>query len=278
MATHSSHIEPVVTDILQRGPREIANLIEEVRKTRGSATKQGVYQTLRKLKAEEKIVLHGRSVSLNIQWLRKMSDFFSIAQYFYSPAHGNPDYVLHLREKEKVTFTFKTLVELDIFTSHAIHMLVAIIDAHDPIYAFNPHEIFSYGRSESEAILLEAMEEINKQVLLLATHSSPLDSELKKRFARTNVQYHIEHSVPFDTGRYYFNVYGHYLLEIYLDSHISALLETFFESTSSFTKEAQEELARIFTTKGRHRVVISRNKKKSDRYKTFFAKFFAIPA
>lgn len=240
-------------------------------------TKQGVYQALRKLKAEEKIVLHGRSASLNIQWLRKMGDFFSIAQHFYSPAHGNPDYVLNLREKEKVTFTFKTLVDLDIFTSHAIYMLAAIIDAHEPIYAFNPHEIFSYGRSESEAMLLEVMEEIHKQVLLLATHSSPLDSELKKRFSGTNVQYHIEHDVPFDTGKYYFNVYGGYLLEIHLDMRVSAELEMFFESTGSFTKEAQEKLSYIFATKGRHKVVISRNKTKSDRYKKFFAKFFAIP-
>ena len=277
MTTYSSHIEPVIVGILQRGPREIVDLIEEVRKSRGSVTKQGVYQSLRKLKAEEKIVLHGRSASLNIQWLRKMSDFFSIAQYFYSPAHGNPDYVLHLREKEKVVFTFKTLVDLDVFASHAIHMFAAIIDAHEPIYAFNPHEIFSYGRSESEAILLKAMEEINKQVLLLATHSSPLDSELKKRFAGTNVQYHIEHNVPFDTGRYYFNVYGQYLLEVYLDSHVSKELETFFKNTGSFTKEAQEELSRIFATKGRHKIVISLNKKKADKYKTFFAKFFVIP-
>ena len=237
-------------------------------------TRQGVYRVLRKLKLEEKIVIHGKSVSLNIQWLRKMSEYFSVAQYYYSPKHDNPNFFLNLKEHEKVSLTFKTLLDLDIFASHVIHMLAEIIGEHEPVFVFNPHEFFSYGRPESEKMLFEAMQEMKKQVFILSSHENPLDLALKKQFDGTRVQYHIVPIVPFDKGNYYFNVYGDYLLEITLDKNITAALEAFYVKTPVFDEQAEKELFEIFAHKSRHKLVITRNKKKTDTYKKFFSKYF----
>lgn len=270
----TEHVEKLVIDTLQRGSCSTAALIESIDRQRKGVTKQGVYRVLRKLKKEEKVVQHGRSVSLNIQWLRKMSDFFSIAQHYYSPRQSNPDFFLNLREKEKVTFTFKTLVDLDAFASHVIHMLAEIMGENEPVYVYNPHEVFAYGRKEAEEMLLDAFEKLHKKLFVLSTYHSPLDEALKKQFTGTHVEYHIEEDVPFDTETYYFNVYSDYLLEIRLDRHIAGEIHAFYAETKVFNAAAEQQLAQVFLTKGRHRLTLSRNKAKAARYKKFFAKYF----
>lgn len=267
------HVENLVIGTLQKGSCTTAELIEKVDQDRKGATKQGVYRVLRKLKKEEKIIKHGRSVSLNIQWLRKMSDFFSVAQYYYSPKQ-NPDFFLNLREKERVAFTFKTLVDLDAFASHVIHMLAEIMRPDEPVYVYNPHEVFAYGREEAEKMLLDALEEMQKKIYVLSTHAFPLDVALRTHFAGTLVEYHIETGVPFDTQTHYFNVYSDYVLEIRLDPHIAALIDAFYRETKEFDGAARERLARIFETHGRHRLTLSRHRAKAARLKKFFSKYF----
>ncbi|MBI4088858.1 hypothetical protein HY415_02055 [Candidatus Kaiserbacteria bacterium] len=270
----NSGIEGAVIELLQRGPLPILELIDGVDASRRGTTRQGVYRVLRKLRREEKIVIHGKSVSLNLQWLRRMSEYFSVAQYYYSLKHSNPDFFLNLEEREKISFTFKTLLDLDIFASHVIHMFAEIIGEHEPVFVFNPHEVFSYGRREAEKMLLKAMLEMKKQVFILSSRESPLDIALKKQFDGTRIQYHIEPTVPFDRGNYYFNVYGDYLLEITLDKNITATLEAFYLKTSMFDEQAEKELLEIFARKSRHKLIITKNKKKTDAYKRFFSKYF----
>lgn len=267
-------IEDAVIKLLQKGSLPISELIDKVDSLRHGATRQGVYRVLRKLKREEKIVIHKKSVSLNLQWLRRMSEYFSVAQYYYSPKHSSPDFFLNLEEREKIVFTFKTLLDLDIFASHVIHMLTEIMEEHEPVLAFNPHEFFSYGRREAEKMLFEAMREMKKQVFILSSHENPLDSALKKQFDGTSVQYHIVPTVPFDKGNYYFNVYGDYLLEFILDTRVGDELEAFYAKTVVFDDQAEKELSEIFVHKGRHKLTITKNKRKTGVYKKFFSKYF----
>ena len=270
-------IEESVLKILQRGSLPVSELISGVDAVRHGATRQGVYRVLRKLKRDEKVIIQKKAVSLNLQWLRKMSEYFSLAQYYYSPKYGNSDFFLNLGEREKIAFTFKTLLDLDIFASHVIHMLAEIMGKHESVFAFNPHEVFSYGRKESEKMLFEEMQEMKKQVLILSSHDDPLDVALKKRFDGTSIQYHIEPKVPFDKGNYYFNVYGNYLLEFVLDKKLTDEIGAFYAKTSVFDAEAEKEFSEIFARKSRHKLTITKNTRKTGAYKQFFSRYFYIP-
>ena len=84
-------IEQLTLKTLQKGTISTIKLIENIFALRPKTTKQGVYRVLRKLKNEEKIVIHGKFVSLNLHWIKNMNEFFSLAQFYYSPKVASSD-------------------------------------------------------------------------------------------------------------------------------------------------------------------------------------------
>lgn len=267
-------IEDAITRILQKGPLPTRELIRGVGVSLHGVTRQGVYRALRKLKAEEKVVTHSKSVSLNLLWLRQMGEFFSLAQHFYSPQSNNPEPFLNLGDKEKLSLSFKTLVDLDVFASHVIHLLAEVMPSGEPIYVYNPHEVFAYGRQEAEQLLLEVVVEMERDVYLLSSRETPLDTALKARFSGSNVQYHIEPGLLPDDSDFYFNVYGDFVLEIRVDSEVTEDIEQFYRTHTVFDAQAQERIGDIFSKRARHRVTISRNHAKAARFKKMFSKYF----
>ena len=269
-------IEQILFTLLQKGTMTIPELIEAIERTRPQTTKQGVYRVLRKLKNEEKIVIHGKSVSLNLHWIKNMSEFFSLAQYYSSPKLAADGSFLGIQEKDKVVYFFKNLKLLDAFWSHAFHMFNAVLPADKPILVYNPHEWFAYARPETEQTLLRAMKEKNRQVLVVVTHNESLDQKLKTRFSSDTLQYHSMDKKIFDKENYYLNIFGDFLIEVSIDQNIAQHIDTFFKKTQKFTNAAKEELMQIVSQAGRNKLTISRNKKKATKYKKMMSKYFFI--
>ena len=184
-------IEQLILKTLQKGTISTVGLIEKISSVRLATTKQGVYRVLRKLKNEEKIVIHGKSVSLNLHWIKNMNEFFSLAQFYHSPKVANPDGFLNVREKDKIVYFFKNLNLLDSFWSHAFHMFNEVLSPKEPIFVYNPHEWFAYARQETEQTLIKTMKEKNRQVLITVANNNSLDKELKKKFGSDILQYNI---------------------------------------------------------------------------------------
>lgn len=269
-------IEQLVLKILQKGTIPTIKLIESVSIIRLKTTKQGVYRVLRKLKAEEKIVIHGKSISLNLHWIKNMNEFFSLAQFYYSPKVASPDGFLNVREKDKIVYFFKNLNLLDSFWSHAFHMFAEVLDPKEPILVYNPHEWFAYARQETEQTLIKTMNEKNRQVLITVAHSDPLDKELKKKFGSDLLQYDIADKNIFEKQNYYLNIFGDCLIEVFIDQKIAKQIDDFFKKTKFFDDKAREELLEIISKNGKNKLVISRNKKKTEKYKKILSKNFYI--
>ena len=65
MESTDKSVEEAVLNILQKGTLLGTEIVRQTSLLRTDTTKQAVYRVLRKLKKEEKIVIHGKSVSLN---------------------------------------------------------------------------------------------------------------------------------------------------------------------------------------------------------------------
>ena len=269
-------IEEILFQILQKRSFSTIDLISEIIFLRPGTTKQGVYRVIRKLKREEKIVVYGKVVSLSLHWLKKMSDFFSLAQFYYLPKTAGHQSFLDAREGDKIVYFFKNLNLLDSFCTHAIYMFTEISDPEEPIFAYNPHEWFVYARKEVEQALIKSLDEKKRKIFLIATHNNPLDQELKKQFRDSLVKYHIADRAISKKDNYYFNIFGDYLLEIFFDPRTTKLINKFFSRTKVFDEKAREELLGIISRDGRNKVVISKDKRKAEKYKKFFAKYFFI--
>ncbi len=269
-------IEKLILQMLQKGAISTIKLIENIFTIRPKTTKQGVYRVLRKLKNEEKIVIYGKSVSLNLHWIKNMNEFFSLAQFYNTPKVANPDGFLNVQEKEKIVYFYKNLNLLDSFWSHAFHMFNEVLNPKEPIFVFNPHEWFAYARQETEQILIKTMKEKSRQVLITVAHGYPLDKELKKKFRNDFLQYSIADKKIFEKQNYYFNIFNDCLIEVFLDQVIAKQIDRFFKKTTNFDDKAGEQLSEIISKNGKNKLVISKNKIKSEKYKKLLSKDFYI--
>lgn len=269
-------IEGVILKILQKGTIQTAVLLGNVALSRPKTTKQGIYRALRKLKNEEKIVIHGKSVSLNLHWIKNMNDFFSLAHFYYTSKATSADNFLNIREKDKIVYFFKNLNLLDSFWSHAFHLFSEISNPKEPIFVYNPHEWFAYARRETEQALIKTMNEKTRPVLITVAHGDSLDRQLTGKLRSEYVQYLVADKNVFEKQNYYFNIFGDIFIEVLIDPGISRQIDVFFKKTTVFNDEANDELLNIVSKSGKNKLIISRNKKKAEKYKKMLSKDFYI--
>jgi hypothetical protein len=270
------NIENLVIQIIQKGSSATNDLIEKISDSRPGSTKQGVYRVLRKLKKEEKVVIHGKLVSLNLHWVKKQEEFFSLAQYFYSDKFGASSGFINIDEGDKVIYFFKNLNLLDSFLSHAFHIFTEITEPEIPFYVYNPHEWFYYARRESEESLVQALEKRGKQVFILSTHSEKLDRDLKKIYQGDLFQYHILLKPLHKKNNYYFAIFDNYLVEFFLDEEIVREVDEFYKKTKVFDRSTAKGLADICLKTGKNKVIISKNSRKAEKLKKPFKKYFFL--
>ncbi len=275
MDSTDKSVEDEVLRVLQKGTLLGTEIVRQVSLLRPHTTKQGVYRVLRKLKDEEKVAIHGKFVSLNIQWVNAMSEFFSLAGFHYSGSTGT-DSFLNIKGRDKITYSFKNLNLLDVFGIHALHMMGMVIDKRVSLFAYNPHEWFFWARREAEEVFKEAMNKDGRQLFLVSSHRDPLDLELRKHYQGDLLQYYIVDKPLFPKGNYYFCLFGDYLMEIYFDEKIVEELDEFYKMTKTWNEEARLALQEIVLKSSKNKLVISKNRRKIDRYKKMLSPYFFI--
>lgn len=268
-------VEEVVLGTLQKGTLLGTEIVRQTSLLRPKTTKQAVYRVLRKLKNEEKIAIHGKSVSLNIQWIKSMGEFFSLAEFYYSGSAG-VDSFLNIKGHDKITYSFKNLNLLDVFGIHALHMMGMVIEKHVPLFAYNPHEWFFWARREAEQVFVDTMQKDERQLFLVSSHSDPLDLELRKHYQGDLLQYHIVEKPLFPKDNYYFVIFGDYLMEVYFDERITGELDEFYKKTETWNENAKQSLQNIVLKSSKNKLVLSRNRRKIDRYKKMLSRYFFI--
>jgi len=275
MKSADNSVEEIVLEILQKGTLSGTEIVRQVSVLRPKTTKQAVYRVLRKLKDEEKIVIHGKSVSLNIQWLKSMGEFYSLAEFYYSGSTGTGSF-LNIKGRDKIIYLFKNLNLLDAFGIHALHMMGMVTEKYTPLFAYNPHEWFFWARREAEQMFVEAMHKDERQLFLVSSHSDPLDLELRKHYQGDLLQYHIAEKPLLPKDNYYFVVIGDYLMEVYFDEKIIQELDEFYSKTLAWNEDAKESLQKIIFKSSKNKLVISKNRRKIERYKKMLSPYFFI--
>lgn len=269
-------IEEFIIKILKNGPVSAVSLIKQVSLLRLRATKQAVYGALRKLKKSEIVVSHGKIVSLNSLWINKMSDFFAEAKHNYSLSSVEAEGFLSLEDGDKITYNFKDPVVADTFWGHAFHILGDIMKKSDPIYIYNPHEWFLVARNESEKALFKKFIEEKRQILVTVSGNTEIDKLVKKYFDGTYSQYHLSPIHLFKKSNYYLNIFGDYLIEVWIDENTQELIEKFYKNYLEINQESISALKKIVESQGKNKISISKNKEKAEKLKKMLGKDFYI--
>ena len=268
-------IEGHIINLLQKQSLTSANLLVLIQERRPGTTKQALYAALRKLRAQEIVILHKKVVSLSSIWVTKMNEFFQLAHHFYINAATSDNGFLNLEDGDRISYTFKNPTTTDIFWGHASLLLRSIMPAGEPLYLYMPHDWFLLAREEPEkASLVKCIEEGHPWRLYIAS-KTPLDEYNKSMIKKPHLV-HTEDKKYFKNN-YYFNSHGDYIIEVWLDPKTQELIDAFYKTYTVWDKSARTKIMSIISNmKGNNRLTISRNKKRADAFKKTMGKYFPV--
>jgi hypothetical protein len=77
--------------------------------------------------------------------------------------------------------------------------------------------------------------------------------------------------------KYNVNVFDDFLIEVYLDQKITDEIDGVYKKHKNWSPDVTKELTEIIRKRGKNKLVVSRSKKKSEKIRNLFRKYFAFP-
>lgn len=264
-------IDELVLAALTAGPSKTTTLFSEVCESH-LVSKQGFYAALRRLRANDTIVVAKRQVSLNTTWIHKMRDLVAKMGRTYEQREEHE--VLRLRDKESISYIFSSLRQLDNFWGHIQNIVVRALPKDAAVFTYDPHYWFYIGRRETERALIKEVVASGKQFLMTVAGTTPLDALIRADFDTDDRQYHIKKS--FDDAHLYLVVIGDFIFETRFDPSVSARIEDIYTRYTSLTPEAVHAFDAVQEIRARSRLRVSRNKTRAQKLRSRLSKNFFI--
>lgn len=267
-----NNIEDAVINLLINGGETTSSLLKHIQ-AQQKITKQGFYSSLRKLRAKEIVVIYKGNVSLNTTWINRMRDFVETISRSYTTEPHSSEF-LNLSDRESISYSFKSIKNLDSFWGHVQNILVHNTSKNEPIYCYDPHYWLYLVRRETEKDLLKEIVAIKKQFLMSVGARNKLDRLIKPDFNSNYLQYNYKRL--FEKENYYITVIGDYITEVYLDEKVATSIDLIYKNENLSQKEAIEMLATFLHLKARNRIKISKNVNRSTKLKKILGKDFFV--
>lgn len=267
-------IEEYIISLLQNKSFSGTELLVLIRISRPKTTKQALYAALRKLKSSEIVVMHNMRISLSSIWVLKMTEFFQLAKHFYTKNSVIEEGFLNLEDGDRISYSFKNPNLTDIFWGHAFDILSEITPTTMPIYIYNPHQWFIIARPETEKTLYKKITASGQKMYTLAGSATPIDIAIKKEFDGTLAQYHTVDGTAFEKRNYYFNIFGDFIIEAWLNESSAKKLDAVYENTQILDEAAIKRIKAVISETGEVKLTISRNAKKSTKLRKIFKQYF----
>jgi hypothetical protein len=269
-------LEKHIIDRLFSGPQSRARLVLQLSEE-AYVSIQGVYKALRHLKQRDVITIHNKTVSLSLIWIRSEKEKFAFAEYAY---HSDKKLIDVLsKDKTKVTFTFKTLSDLDLFWTHAYTILAKRTTLATPRYMIIPHDFFLYARSETDSFWMK--ENITQDAItrLIVTHPFPVDKvavRLRSSFKEHPFAYLLNENPLKQNSRTNYNVLGDYIFKGTFDTHVNRDIEGLLQTIKRLplTKIEAERMRTLLLAKGTFTLSIEKNMRKSHKVENKLRKYF----
>lgn len=274
MLIFDNKTESQIVKALQGGSLSSIGLVEKIEKATG-VTRQAIYKSLRKLKKREIVVINSKNVSLNTIWIHKIASFFEEANLNYTGFSFGESYS-ELEDGDSVVYRFHSFNTTDAFWAHASLVLETKVSAGETIYFYNPHEWFLVAREESELVVLNNIHEKRKNLIVYVAGDTPLDRRLERFFNHKSQQYFAGGTHLFPKENYYLNIYGDFLIEVWLDLSISKKVDDFFRNHTEVSDYEKDLLQEIIQERGFNKMKISRNRKKAEKLKSKIGKYFKV--
>lgn len=272
-----SRIAQQIIVALAGGSKNSAALVALVARNENCSI-QSVYAVLRKLREQSVVLLHKRTLTLNVVWIEEQSELLRKAQATYLENSDSGSFSIGtLEEGDRVTYQFKNPVLLDEMWGHAFILLLERTHKDVPVMIYNPHSWFPIVRHASEKTIFQSLFDNGFRAYFSFNGKGELDREICKKFIEP-----IGHSfsagveLGFRKGKYV-NVLGDYVIEVELDDTVAEEIDKYFTKYQTLEEAVVKELQEIVSKKGLNKLILTRNTKKAQRLRSRLAKDFLIP-
>lgn len=272
----TSEIEEYIVKLLSQSTYRTTVLLEEVQKQH-AISKQAFYAALRRLKKAQIIFINQKIVQLNTLWVEMLINFTKDVAHTYEEEYRMESKYLNLEPGERVTYSFKSIEEADIFWNHAVLLLVKQHDVHKPVCVYNPHQWFLYARHETEKLTWQSLAE--KGVLLICALGGKTETDKKTvqemNSWHTNVKASLTEKELVPNNRY-INIYGDIIIEMRIPLATTEKIGTWFKNgkvSSLYIKELQK----IIQESANIKFTFSNNPTRARKLGRQIAKHFHIP-
>lgn len=227
-------------------------------------TIQGIYKSLRELLSEKIIVKHKKSYSINNIWKDKLTKLLSKNEYHFN-----------LLEKETVTYSFKTISQVDIFWKHTLNEIRKEVD-NFPIFDFCPHNFWillpNIQESEEEYYSFFLENEISR--FFLIGGETAHDLSFKKSTTDIYQKIHCDENTSFNR-RDHITIYKDYIITIRISLRLAKEMDSVYKEINQ-EPLLVSKLVKMVKNQGNIKMTIEKDFEKAKKLRKRIAKDFYI--
>ena len=243
IVSNKQSIEDIIIETLAKNPYTNGpNLVLLINKSRPKTTKQAVYSALKSLIESETVAKIGSKYFLSRLWLHKVNQLFKIQK----EKEIVKDAIFDLQEKESISYYFPSLLICDTYWAHVFNLLIDWIPEDSPVFVWNPHEIFTIGRNQTEKYTFEEFREKNKYAFFTTRGNTSIDMETKKTWSSNHVSINTDNKIDF-ANNYYLNIFKDFIIEVFINEKIMKEIENFYKNNSKITLENMKIFEGLFS-------------------------------
>ena len=254
---------------LQGGVKGKGEVIERV-KEKEKVTLQAVYKEIRKLVKDEVIIDKQKKLSLTLTYIDREHKTWQRVLDHYTHRVSFEDF-LQLPKGKSVSFTFFSIVDLDVFWTQAFIILERILPETTSTYSIVPHDWFSYARPATDDTWTEKHTRTQR---LMITHPAEVDWQVAR--VRRGQGYEFtggENPLKLKETEYC-TIVSDWIFEVEFDKDVGKILNEYIWSLKSTAEIDGEKVDTIMSEKGIFKLKLSNNPKRarelSDRVKKYF--------
>jgi hypothetical protein len=259
------NVSETIISTLQGGPvltKDVVMRVSVITKT----TPQAVYKTLSLLRKKNHIIISNGITSLSLLYIEQEQEQWNFTKFLYT---SNAIISKKLsQDKAKITYTFSTLKELDLFWTHTYTILAEKTSDAFIRYMLIPHDFFFYALPVTDNFWVRKNINPVKTSRLVVPYALPLDKKVvrvRKDEARINFEFSLSSNPLNQKEHEYINILGDFIFFAKIDQDIHKDIVSFISSHVDVPKNEKDlSLIRaLMTKKGRFTLTIERNKLKA---------------
>lgn len=262
-------VRDLIIKELQGGVKGKAAIIDRVMESE-KVTVQAVYKELRKLVQEEVVIDKQKKLSLTLTHIEHEHKKWKQVLDEYTHQVSFDDF-LQLQKGKSLSFTFSTIVDLDLFWTQAFIILERILPGEIPRYSIVAHDWFSYARPTTDGIWIN---DRTRRLRMIITHPAEVDWQIARLRRTQGYEFTGGENPLKHSEAEYCTLVSDWVFEVEFDKAVAKELNEYIKTLKNPQEVDAEKMEHIMKAKGVFKLKLSNNPKKAREFSNKLKKYF----